>query len=144
LNVFTLHFSFENIRTGIYRLGLRMKIFIRWVINTVGILFAGYLVQGIYVESLLTAIIAAGALAVVNILIRPILLLLTLPLNILTLGLFTFVINGFIFYFIGNIVKGMAIAGFWSAFAGALIISFINALAHLFFISPSNSNFKGK
>lgn len=103
-----------------------------------GILFAGYLVQGIYLEGYLTAVVAAGVLGVINVLIRPILILLTLPLNILTLGLFTFVLNGFIFYFIGNVVKGMAIAGFWPAFFGALIISVVNGIAHFFFFSSSH------
>lgn len=112
-----------------------MKIFIRWLINTAGIVFAAYLVRGIYVEDFLTALVAAGVLGVINVLIRPILLLLTLPLNILTLGLFTFILNGFIFYFIGNVVKGMAVANFWSAFFGALIISIVNGIAHFFFLS---------
>jgi putative membrane protein len=115
-----------------------MKLFLRWLINTVGVLFAGYLVQGIYIESFLTGIVAAGVLGIINVLIRPILIFLTLPLNILTLGLFTFVLNGLIFYFIGNIVKGMAIANFWSAFIGALIISIVNGIAHLFFLSSSH------
>lgn len=112
-----------------------MKLFIRWLINTVGIIFAGYLVRGIYIEDFPTAVVAAGVLGIINVLIRPILLLLTLPLNILTLGFFTFILNGLIFYFIGNVVKGMAVANFWSAFAGALIISIVNGLAHLFFLS---------
>ncbi|MHB8483385.1 MAG: phage holin family protein, partial [Nitrospiria bacterium] len=117
-----------------------LKIFIRWLINTAGILFAGYLVSGVYVESLMTAVVAAGVLGIVNLLIRPIIIILTLPINILTLGLFTFVINGFIFYFIGHIVKGMAIADFWSAFIGALIISIVNALAHFLIRSSSSEN----
>jgi putative membrane protein len=112
-----------------------LKIFFRWLINTVGIVFAAYLVRGIHVEDFPTAVVAAGVLGIINVLIRPILLLLTLPLNILTLGLFTFILNGFIFYFIGNVVKGMAVANFWSAFIGALIISIVNGIAHLLFLS---------
>ncbi len=107
-----------------------MRLFVRWTINTAGILFAGYLVSGIYVEGLIAAVVAAGALGIINLLIRPIIIILTLPINILTLGLFTFMINGFIFYFIGNVVKGMAIANFGSAFMGALIVSIVNAVAH--------------
>jgi len=109
-----------------------MKLFIRWLINTFGILFAAYIVKGIYVEDVVTAIVAAAVLGIMNLLIRPILLILTLPLNILTLGLFTLFLNGFIFYFIGNLVKGMAVANFWSAFIGALIVSIVNAVAHFF------------
>ena len=112
-----------------------MRLFIRWLINTVGILFAAYIVKGIYIEDLLSAIVAAGILGIINVLIRPILLILTLPLNILTLGIFTFVLNGLIFYFIGNLVKGMAVASFWSAFFGALIVSFVNAISHFFLTS---------
>lgn len=108
-----------------------MKIFIRWLINTTGIIFASYLVRGIYVADLPTAVVAAGVLGIINLFIRPIIIILTLPINILTLGLFTFVINGFIFYFIGNAIKGMAVANFSSAFMGALIISIVNAVAHI-------------
>ena len=120
-----------------------MKLFIRWLINTVGIFSAAYLVRGIYIEDFPTAVVAAGVLGIINVLIRPILLLLTLPLNIVTLGLFTFILNGFIFYFIGNVVKGMAVANFWSAFLGAMIISIINGIAHIFFLS-SHPEDKGK
>jgi putative membrane protein len=108
-----------------------MKIFLRWLINTVGILFASYLVRGIYVDNFMTALVAAGVLGIINLLIRPIIIILTLPINILTLGLFTFVINGLIFYFIGNMVKGMAVADYGSAFIGALIVSVVNAAAHI-------------
>ena len=107
-----------------------MRIFVRWLINTFGILFAAYLVRGISVESFATAFVAAGVLGVINVLIRPIIILLTLPLNILTLGLFTFVLNGLIFYFIGNAVKGMIVADFPAAFLGALIMTVVNAIAH--------------
>ncbi len=117
-----------------------MKLFIKWLVNTIGIIFAGYLIKGIYVESVTTAFVAAGVLGIINVLIRPIIIILTLPINILTLGLFTFVINGVIFYFIGNLVKGMAVADFWSAFIGALMISVINGAVHLLFKQPQDQN----
>lgn len=120
-----------------------MKIFIKWLVNTIGIIFAGYLIKGIYVENFTTAFVAAGVLGIINILIRPIIIILTLPINILTLGLFTFVINGVIFYFIGNLVKGMAVADFWSAFIGALMISVINGAVHLLFKQPQDRNPEG-
>ena len=123
-----------------------MRLFVRWLIISVGILFAGYLVRGIYIESLATALVAAGVLGIINVFIRPVIIFLTLPLNILTLGLFTFFINGFIFYFIGNVVKGMAIADYWSAFMGALIVSIVNALAHFLIWSsaPEDRFYKPK
>jgi len=104
----------------------------RWLIITVAILLASRL-PGITVDSLPTAVIAAGILGLVNIFIRPILVFLTLPLSILTLGLFYFFINAFLLklvaYFVGS---GFKIDNFFSAFLGSLIISFVSWLANSF------------
>ena len=104
----------------------------RWLIITVAILLASRL-PGITVDSLPTAVIAAGILGLVNIFIRPILVFLTLPLSILTLGLFYFFINAFLLklvaYFVGS---GFKIDNFFSAFLGSLIISFVSCLANSF------------
>ncbi|HXN05764.1 MAG TPA: phage holin family protein [Nitrospiria bacterium] len=108
-----------------------MKIFLRWLINAVGILFASRLIEGIHIDNVTTALVAAGLIGIINLLIRPFIIILTLPINILTLGLFTFVINGSIFYLIGNTVKGMAVDNFWAALLGAFLVSLINGIAHL-------------
>jgi putative membrane protein len=100
-----------------------MNILIRWLINALVLLGIAYYVPGIAVSGFYAALITALVLGLVNALIRPVVLLLTLPVNILTLGLFTFVINAFLFWFVATIVKGFEVSGFWSAFLGAFILS---------------------
>ena len=111
-----------------------MRLLIRWLLSA-GALFsiAFYgLVPGIQVTNFYTAMVAALVLGLVNALIKPIILFFTLPFNILTLGLFTFVVNAFMFWFASTIVKGFNVAGFWPAFWGALVMWiigwFINGL----------------
>lgn len=99
---------------------------IRWLILTVSILICAYLINGIYVAGFFSAFVAAAFLGVLNALLRPFLLLLTLPINIVTLGLFTFVINAVLLMMVSGVVTGLEIRGFWSALGGALIISLIS------------------
>ena len=81
-----------------------------------------YYVPGIAVSDFYVALVAALILGLINVLIRPLLLLLTLPINILTLGLFTLIINALMFWLASSVVKGFFVAGFWPAFWGALIM----------------------
>jgi putative membrane protein len=106
-------------------------ILIKWAINSLAILIVTYIVRGIEVANPIVVIVAAFVLGIVNAFLRPLLILITLPLNILTLGLFTFFINGFLFYLVSKIVKGFIVTGFWPAFLGALIVSFISFLLNL-------------
>jgi putative membrane protein len=86
----------------------------------------------ITIASFWTALFAALVLGLVNAVIRPLLVLLTLPATLLTLGLFIFVINGLLFWFVGSFVSGFTVAGFWSGFWGAIVYSLISwALAGL-------------
>lgn len=109
-----------------------MKFVLRWLINTVGLLIVAYLIPGVNFESYLTAIIAALVLGIINAILRPILLILTLPINILTLGLFTLIINGFLFWLASSIVPGFMIENFaiafWAALAYSLITWFTSAI----------------
>lgn len=111
-----------------------MRLLIRWVLTAGALLGIAYygVVPGIQVSNFYTALVAALVLGLVNALIKPIILFFTLPFNILTLGLFTFVVNALMFWFASTIVKGFDVAGFWAAFWGALamwVISwFINSL----------------
>jgi putative membrane protein len=100
---------------------------LRWVFNTVAIYAATQIISGLRVPSLGGAIIAALVLGIVNAIIRPILLLLTLPVNILTLGLFTLVINTIMLYIVAAVTP-LQISGFWAAFVGALLIAIISTL----------------
>ena len=104
----------------------------RWLIITVAILLASYFVPGIKVDALSTAVIAACVLGLINIFVKPILVLLTLPLSILTLGLFYFFVNAFLLKLVAHLVSGFVVKDFFSAFLGSLIISFVSWLANSF------------
>lgn len=101
---------------------------IRWLILTLSILAAAYLLPGLEVSGFLAAFFAAAALGILNAFFRPILLLLTLPLNVLTLGLFTFVINALMLMMASGVITGFHVRGFWSAVFGSLVISIISWL----------------
>lgn len=103
-----------------------MSLIIRWLLNALTLLAIAYYLPGVAVSGFYAALIAALVLGLVNSIIRPLLVLLTLPINILTLGLFTLVINGLLFWFVSTIVKGFSVSGFWPAFWGALILSIVS------------------
>ena len=105
-----------------------MKILLHWIILTLAVLASSYAVPGIEVSSVLTAVIVAAVHAVINLIVKPVVKLLTLPINILTLGLFSLVLNGLFFWFVASIISGFNIANFKAAFIGALIVSIINWL----------------
>lgn len=104
---------------------------VRWLILTIAILAAAYLIQGIYVHSFASAFFAAAALGILNTLVRPVLIILTLPINILTLGLFTFIINALLLKITAAFIPGFDLQGFLPAVLGALVISVVNWLLHL-------------
>jgi putative membrane protein len=110
----------------------------RWLVITVAILLASRIVPGIYVDSLTTAVIAAAILGIINTFLRPVLLILTLPLTVLTLGVFAFVINAFMLLLVSHFVPEFKVDGFFSAFLGTLIISLVSWIANRF-ISKSNN-----
>ena len=93
---------------------------------TLSVLFVGWLIPGISVANITSAVIAGAVIALVNTFIKPVLILLTLPINILTLGLFILVINALLFMFVAYLVPGIEINGFWSAFWGALVLSILS------------------
>lgn len=103
---------------------------LRWVLNTLVLLFVANLVPGVDFTSFWAALIASLILGLVNAVIRPIMIILTLPINILTFGIFTFIINALMFWLVSTIVKGFDItsfgAAFWGAFAYWIIIMIIN------------------
>jgi putative membrane protein len=103
-------------------------ILIRWLILTVAILSAAYLLDGMEVRGFTSAFFAAAVLGILNAILRPVLIILTLPLNILSLGLFTFVINAFLLKMASGVIPGFEVHGFWPALFGSLIISLANWL----------------
>lgn len=101
-------------------------ILLKWLALSLAIMFVGWVVPGISISSFITALIASVVIALVNLVIKPILVFLTLPINILTLGLFILVINALLFMFVAYLIPGVEVDGFWSAFLGALILSIIS------------------
>lgn len=89
-----------------------------------------YLVSGISVKGIGTALILALVWGLINVTIKPILLILTLPINLLTFGIFTFIINGFLLWLLGGLIQGFAVRGFLAAVLGALILSAIGTITH--------------
>ncbi|CAB3639614.1 Membrane protein of uncharacterised function [Achromobacter spanius] len=99
-----------------------------WILNAVALLAVAYLLPGIVVASFGSALIAALVLGLVNMLVKPVLVLLTLPITIVTLGLFLIVINALLFWFVGSVLKGFQVNGFWWAVGGAILYSIISGL----------------
>ncbi len=110
-----------------------MRLLILWLINAAALFALPYLMSSISVESYMWALVAALVLGLINTFIRPLLVLLTLPATLLSLGLFIFVINGLLFWFVGSYVPGFHVAGFWSGVGGAILYSIISwALCAIF------------
>ena len=105
-----------------------MELMITWVLNASSLLAVAYLVPDIYVANFKTALIAALVIGFFNLLIKPVLVLLTLPITVLTLGLFVFVINGLLFYAAGNFLQGFEVKTFTSGIVGALVYSILSWL----------------
>jgi putative membrane protein len=107
-------------------------IIVRWLTSTAAIVFTSYLLDGIHVSGFLSAIFAAAMLGILNAFFRPIALLLTLPINILSLGFFTFVINALMLKMASAVITGFDVIGFWSAIFGSFLISIISWLLNSF------------
>ncbi len=105
-----------------------MRLLLIWLINTVALFALPHLLDSVQVDSLTAALYAALVLGLVNTLIRPILIVLTLPVTLLTLGLFIFVINGLMFWAVADLVPGFQVAGFVSAMLAAIVYSVISWL----------------
>ena len=103
-----------------------MRLLLTWLINALALLALKYILPSITVDSFVTALIVALVLGLINTLIRPLFVILTLPVTILTLGLFLFVINGLLFWAVGSFVPGFHVAGFWAGVFGAIIYSIIS------------------
>lgn len=100
---------------------------LHWIISAIAIIIAAYLLPGVTV-TLIGALILAVVLAIINIFIKPIIVVLTLPLNILTLGLFSLVINALLILLAAKIVPDFSVSGFWTALFFSIIVSLINTL----------------
>jgi len=100
-----------------------MKIIVRWLLLAAALLLVAYLYPGVAIKSFGSAMIAAFVLGLLNTLLRPLLVLLTLPVTLITLGLFLFVINALMFYFAASLLEGFYVTGFVAALIGSLLYS---------------------
>jgi putative membrane protein len=107
-------------------------VLLRWLVLTAAVLAASWLLDGIRVSGLAPALLAAALLGILNAFLRPVILLLTLPINLVTLGLFTFLINALMLKIVSELINGFSVHGFWTAVFGALIISIVSGLLNRF------------
>jgi putative membrane protein len=105
-----------------------LRLVVVWLINTLALLAVSYLMPSVQVSSFGAALAAALLLGLVNAFVRPLLVILTLPVTLLTLGLFIFVLNGLLFLGVANLLEGFYVAGFWPAIFGAILFSFVSWL----------------
>jgi putative membrane protein len=103
-----------------------MRLIVAWLINTIALFALPYLMSSIRISGFGTALIAALVLGLVNALVRPVLVILTLPVTMLTLGLFILVINGLMFWMVSRLVEGFQVDSFWAAMGGAILYSVIS------------------
>jgi len=99
-----------------------------WILNAVALLVVAYLLPGIMIASFWSAMGAALILGLLNTMVKPLLILLTLPITIVTMGLFLLVLNGLVFWLAGSLFRGFQVEGFWWAIAGAILYSLISGL----------------
>lgn len=116
---------------------------IRWVINAIALVVTAAILKGMDFNGILAPFVAALVIGVLNAIVRPILIVITLPINVLTLGLFTFVVNAVMILITASVVNGFQVTGFWAALVGAIFMSiisfilsfFINDKGHIEYIS---------
>ena len=117
-----------------------MRLLLTWLINAAALCALPFLMSSVQVTNLVSALIAALVLGLVNTLIRPVLVLLTLPVTLLSMGLFILVINALLFWAVASLVDGFQVSGFWSAFGAAILYSIISwALSTLLLKKDDNS-----
>jgi putative membrane protein len=107
-----------------------MRILVNWFVTTIAILIVAYLLPGVAIRGLAAAVIAALVLGLINAIIKPVLIVLTLPLTILTLGLFTFVLNALLVLLTSAIVPGFYVRSFWWALLFSLLFSIVSFVLH--------------
>lgn len=105
-----------------------MKLLINWLLSAAALLAVAYLYSGVVVSSFTAALIAAAVLGALNLVVRPVLVLLTLPVTLVTLGLFLFVVNALMFWAAASLVTGLSVRGFGAALIGSLLYSVLQLL----------------
>ncbi len=103
-----------------------MKIILHWVLISVSVWITSKIVVGVYVNPIWVALVVGAGLKLFNMFIKPIIRVLTLPLNLITLGFFSLIVNGILFWYLGTIIKGFIVETFWAAFISAILVSIFN------------------
>lgn len=107
-----------------------MNFLSKLIVSSLAVMITAYLLKGVQIDSVFTAILVAAVLSLLNSIVKPILVILTIPITILTLGVFLLIINAAMILLAGEIVTGFKVDGFWTAFFFSIILSFINAVFH--------------
>lgn len=105
-----------------------LRLLVGWLLNALALLAVAYLLPSVQVASFGVALEAALLLGLINTLVRPLLVVLTLPVTLVTLGAFLLVLNGLLFWFSGTLIEGFAVTGFWPGFFGALLYSLFSGV----------------
>ncbi len=116
-----------------------MSLIARWIVNAAALLLVAYLYPGVHVESFVAALVAALVLGLVNAVVRPILVILTLPVTLVTLGLFLFVLNALLFWMVASLVPGIEVKGFLAALLGSILYSIITLVSSWILFSGRRS-----
>src|SRR5262245_43765989 len=111
---------------------MSMKIIIHWIVSAIAIAIAAYILPGVHLSGALAALVLAVVLGVINAFIRPVLVILTLPLSVVTLGIFTLILNALLILLAAAIVPGVTIDGFWWAFLFGIVLALVHAVLKLF------------
>lgn len=114
-----------------------MILLLRWIFFTLAIMFVAWLVPGIGVENFQSAMLVTVIMALINIFIRPLIVFITLPINILTLGIFTLIINALLFMLAGYLAPGFYVDGFLAAFLGSIVLSFLGLVINMVTINKA-------
>jgi putative membrane protein len=114
-----------------------LKLLLVWLLNALCLLGVAYLLPGVHVVDFKSALLAAAVLGVINTFIRPVLMLLTLPITLLTLGLFSIVLNALMFALAAYFLSGFNVDGFWSAFLGAILFGVLSWAANTLLLRDS-------
>ena len=114
-----------------------MVLLIRWIFFTLAVLFTAWLVPGIFVENFQSAMLVTVIMALINIFVRPLIVFITLPINILTLGIFGLVVNALLFMLAGYIAPGFYVDGFLAAFLGSVVLSFLGLIINMITLNDS-------
>ncbi len=103
-----------------------MRIILHWIVLSIAVWVTTQIVSGITVDPIWAALVVGACLTLFNMFLRPIINILTLPINVVTLGLFSLVVNGFLFYYLGTLIRGFSVTTFTAAFIGAILVSVLN------------------